>query len=159
MPDSLKNLVNNLNNSNYEFPITKQIFSSVKNLSQNYFKLLIQKQIYPYEYMDNFDKFEEEKLPSREEFYSTLNYEQISEDDYTHACKIWNIFQIKNLGEYHDLYVLLDTCLLADVFQVFRKTSVKQYVKIMIFAEIFDKKYIPYFTCMRIIVFRYLFII
>ena len=127
MPDSLKNLVNNLNNSNYDFPITKQIFSSVKNLSQNYFKLLIQKQIYPYEYMDNFDKFEEEKLPSREEFYSTLNYEQISEDDYKHACKIWNIFQIKNLGEYHDLYVLLDTCLLADVFQVFRKTILSRY--------------------------------
>src|SRR5258708_26830301 len=94
MPDSLKNLVNNLNNSNYEFPITKQIFSSVKNLSQNKFKLLIQKQIYPYEYMDHFDKFEEEKLPSREEFYSTLNYEQISEEDYRHACKIWHIFQI-----------------------------------------------------------------
>jgi len=127
MPNSLEKLVQNLKNSNYEFPITKQIFSSIKNLSTKSFDLLLQKQIYPYEYIDNFNKFNEQSLPLKEDFYSSLNYNKISEEDYKHARRIWRIFDIKSLGEYHDLYVLLDTSLLADVFQAFRKTILSRY--------------------------------
>src|SRR5258708_23383739 len=127
MPKSLEKLVQNLKNSNYEFPITKQIFSLIKNLSTKSFDLLLQKQIYPYEYIDNFNKFNEQSLPLKEDFYSSLNYNKISEEDYKHARRIWRILDIKSLGEYHDLYVLLDTSLLADVFQAFRKTILSRY--------------------------------
>ena len=66
--------------------------------------------------MDSWKIFNEKKLPSKDKFYSTFNLENISADDYAHAINVWNTFNIKNLGEYHDLYVKLDTALLADVF-------------------------------------------
>ena len=71
--------------------------------------------------MDNWNKFNETSLPSKEEFYSNLNMSNISEKEYEYANKIWNTLNIKNLGEYHDLYLQLDTVLLADVFENFRK--------------------------------------
>src|SRR5258708_12326927 len=106
MPNSLEKLVQNLKNSNYEFPITKQIFSSIKNLSTKSFDLLLQKQIYPYEYIDNFNKFNEQNLPLKEDFYSSLNYNKISEEDYKHPLSISTIFPIKSLHQSHDLYLL-----------------------------------------------------
>ena len=71
--------------------------------------------------MDNWNKFNETSLPSKEEFYSNLNMSNISDKEYEYANKIWNTLNIKNLGEYHDLYLQLDTVLLADVFENFRK--------------------------------------
>ena len=65
--------------------------------------------------MDDWDKFNKTELPSKDTFYSNLNMKGISDKDYNHAEKVWNIFNIKNLGEYHDLYVQSDTLLLADV--------------------------------------------
>ena len=59
-------------------------------------------------------------LPDKESFYSELNKEDIANDDYAHARKVYDTFNIKNLGEYHDLYVQSDTALLADVFENFR---------------------------------------
>ena len=87
--------------------------------------LLLRKGVYPYEYMDDWDKFNEEKLPNN--FYSSLNMEDISEIDYIHALKVFNKFNIKNLGEYHDLYVQSDTILLAGVFESFRKLCLNTY--------------------------------
>ena len=55
--------------------------------------------------MDSWGKFGENTLPPKEDFYSNLNLENISDKDYTHAQKVWDVFKIKNLGEYHDLYV------------------------------------------------------
>ena len=75
---------------------------------------------YPYEYTDDWDRFNEEKLPNKSDFYSSLSMDDISEIDYRHALKVFNKFNIKNLGEYHDLYVQSDTILLADVFESFR---------------------------------------
>ena len=69
--------------------------------------------------MDSWDRFNETKFPSRDKCYSKLNLEDISEDDRAHAINVWNTFNIDNLGEYHDLYVKLDTALLADVFEHF----------------------------------------
>ena len=88
--------------------------------------LMAQKGVYPYDYMDSFDKFNE-KLPPKEEFYSILNNEHISDEDYKHAKNVWNTFSLKNMGEYHDLYLKSDILLLADVFENFRKTCSEYY--------------------------------
>ena len=70
--------------------------------------------------MDSWEKFNEATLPGKESFYSELNKEHITGEDYAHAQKAWDTFKIKNLGEYHDFYVQSDTLLLADVFENFR---------------------------------------
>ena len=66
------------------------------------FMLLLRKAVYPYEYMDDWDRFNEEKLLNKSDFYSSLNMEDISEIDYRHATKVFDKFNIKNLGEYLD---------------------------------------------------------
>ena len=73
--------------------------------------------------MDSWEKFNETTLPPKEAFYSNLNLEDISDEDYAHVQKVWDVFEIKNLVEYHDLYVLSDTLLLEDVFENFRNVS------------------------------------
>ena len=71
-------------------------------------------------YMGSCEKSNKTALLPKKDFYSNLNLEDISYKDYTHAQKVWDVFKIKNLGEYHDLYVKSDTLLLADVFENFR---------------------------------------
>ena len=66
--------------------------------------MLLRKGIYPYEYMDSCEKFNETSLPDKEAFYSKLSKEGIINKDYTHAQKVWEVFKIKNLDKYHDLY-------------------------------------------------------
>ena len=90
------------------------------NKDLNKFEFLLRKGVYPYEYMDSWKRFKEESLPDKESFYSELNKEGITDENYAHAQKVSNTFNIKNLGEYHDLYVQSDTLLLADVFESFR---------------------------------------
>ena len=126
MQDSLSNLLDKLS----EFKIDKidndvliKKFYNTYQLSDNdinEFKLLLRKGVCPYEYMDSWKRFNETELPSEDRFYTKLNLEDISADDYAHAINVWNTFNISNLGEYHDLYVQLDTGLLADVFANFR---------------------------------------
>ena len=77
--------------------------------------------------MDSWEKFNETELPPKKDFYSNLNLENISDEDYTHAQKIWDIFEIKNLGEYHDLYVQSDTLLLSDIYENLTNMSLKIY--------------------------------
>ena len=77
--------------------------------------------------MDSFSKFDDTVLRDREDFYSLLNDEDISDDDYNHAKDIWNTFNIKNMGEYHDLYLRSDIILLADVFETFRLACLENY--------------------------------
>ncbi|XP_078364273.1 uncharacterized protein LOC144648639 [Oculina patagonica] len=118
MSSSLEKLVSNLPKESLKY--TSEIFKS-KQLN-----LMSRKGIYPYDYMDSFDKFNE-KLPKKEDFYSILNDEHISDDDYKHAKNVWKTFKIKNMGEYHDLYLKSDVLLLADVFESFRKTCLEYY--------------------------------
>ena len=77
--------------------------------------------------MDNWERFDETLLPNREPLYSNLNMEDITDTDYTHANKVFKEFKLKNLGEYHDLYIKSDTLLLADVFENFRNMCIKVY--------------------------------
>ena len=78
--------------------------------------MLLRKGVYPYEYIDSWERFNEESLPDKEACYSKLNLEDITDKDYVHGHKVWEVFEIKNLGEYHGLYVHRDTLLFADVF-------------------------------------------
>ena len=89
--------------------------------------MLLRKGIYPYEYMDSWEKFDETVLPPKKAFYSNLNLQNISDEDYVHVQKIWDVFNIKNPGEYHDLYVQSDTLLLADVYENFRNMCLEKY--------------------------------
>ena len=88
---------------------------------------MLTKGVYPYEYIDSWKRFKEESLPDKEYFYSELNKENITDEDYAHAQKVWNTLNMKNLGEYHDLYVQSDTALLADVFENFRDKCIEIY--------------------------------
>ena len=97
------------------------------NKDLNKFALLLRKGVYPYEYMDSWKRFKEESLPDKESFYSELNNEHITDEDYAHAPKVWGTFRIKNLGEYHDLYVQFDTFLLAEVFENIREKYIEIY--------------------------------
>ena len=79
------------------------------------FKLLLRKGIFPYEYFDSFEKFEEPQLPPRESFFSTLRQEECSEEDYAYANQVWTAFGCNSLEDYLKLYLASDVCLLADV--------------------------------------------
>ena len=70
---------------------------------------MLQKGVCPYEYVDNWEKFNK-TLPEKEDFYSHLNMEDITDADYTHGERVCKDFEIKDLGEYHDLYVQSNDC-------------------------------------------------
>jgi len=89
--------------------------------------LLYKKGIYPYEYTVLWERFSETSLPKKDDFYSKLNDENITDEEYAHAQRVWEAFSCKNLGQYHDLYVKTDVALLADVFENFRKLCLTQY--------------------------------
>ena len=92
------------------FKYTSQVFQNEK------LALMKQKGVYPYDYMDSFRKFNDKQLSLKEEFYSILIDEAISDMQYQHAQKVWNTFNMRTMGEYHDLYLKSDILLLADVF-------------------------------------------
>ena len=89
--------------------------------------LLTDKGVYPYDYMNSWEKFGETKLPEKEDFYSKLYEENITDKDYARANIVWKHFNIKNLGEYHDLYLMTDVYLLTDVFENFRDMCLNYY--------------------------------
>ena len=82
---------------------------------------MAQKGVYSYDYMDSFDKFNQTTLPTKEQFFSQLNNEFISDDDYKHAKKVWRGFNLKSVGQYYDLYLLSNILLLAEVFKKFQE--------------------------------------
>ena len=126
---SLDKLVSNLGSKGDEhFKNLKAYFQDKWNhLPERAFKMLTRKGVYPYSYMDSFDKFKEEKLPSKESFYNDLCKQHISQEDYDFIHELWNTFKLKNLGQLHDLYMEVDTLQLADVFETFRDRSLKNY--------------------------------
>ena len=95
--------------------------------SKTYLDLLSDKGVYPYDYMNSFDRFDEEQLPSKTYFVSQLQEQHITDKDYARANIIWKHFTIKNIGEYHDLYLMTDVYLLTDVFENFRDMCLNYY--------------------------------
>ena len=119
MATSLDKLVKNL---------SKDAFNNVKRYyAEDKLSLLTRKGIYPYEYMNSPKKLKETQLPSKEAFYSRLNEEGISDENYAHAQEVWKTFEMKNLEDYHNLYNQVDVLLLADVFENFRNICIKNY--------------------------------
>ena len=89
--------------------------------------LLTDKGVYPYDYFDTFDKFRLKQLSPKAKFYSRLTESNINNDEYERAKRIWEHFGIKNLGQYHDLYLQTDVLLLTDVFENFRDLCLEYY--------------------------------
>ena len=115
MASPLANLAKNLPDEKYIY--TSEAFEGEK------LALMKAKGVYPYDYMDSEEKFSETQLPKRDDFYSLLTNEEISESEYAHAQKVWETFGIENMGQYHDLYLKSDVLLLADIFQNFREIN------------------------------------
>ena len=81
----------------------------LKNEFPTQFGLLARKDVYPYEYMNSFKRFDETELPPIEAFASSWNnFESLKICDYKHACEVWNEMRCKTLGDYHDLYLKTD---------------------------------------------------
>ena len=119
MSSSLETLVKNVPLSDLKY--TSQEFQDEK------LELMKRKGVYPYDYMNSFDKFDDRNLPSKKEFYSLLTDEDINDEDYKHAQNVWTTFKLESMGQYHDLYLKSDVLLLADVFEKFRKTCLQYY--------------------------------
>ncbi|CAB4480753.1 unnamed protein product [Rhizophagus irregularis] len=111
----LDKLVECLGGKLEKFILTVRYFTE-KGYSIDKIKLLFQKGVFPYDWTNAWEKFNRTSLPPRKDFYSLLSQQNISKEDYEHAQKVWKIFEMKNFGEYHDLYLEIDVLLLADVF-------------------------------------------
>jgi hypothetical protein len=98
--------------------------------------LLYAKGIFPYEWFDTFNKFDDVELPPRDSFYSNLNEEGITEEEYARARNVWTTFNCQKFKDYHDLYLKTDVIFLADVFENFGDLSLKTY-------ELDPAQYVP----------------
>lgn len=118
MASPLSKLTDNLPRE--KFVHTKRIFGDKVDL-------VTRKGIFPYEYVDSWEKLEDKCLPPKDEFYSHVSGESVSDDDYDFAKKIWSEFNCKTLGEYSDLYLKTDVLILSDVFENFRDVCMETY--------------------------------
>jgi len=127
MAESLDNLAASLLRSGEEqFNLLRREFAEY---AQNPVKwnMLMRKGVYPYDYMDNMDRFTERSLPTIESFFNRLRQEPCKPEDYEHASAVWREFGCETLQDYHDLYLKADVLLLADVFEAFRSVCMKNY--------------------------------
>ena len=124
--DSYQFMASPLANLAKTLPAEKYIYTS-EAFSGERLDLMKAKGVYPYDYMDSFQKFSQTQLPKRDDFYSLLTDEEISEEEYAHAQKVWETFGIENMGQYHDLYLKSDVLLLADIFENFREQYLHTY--------------------------------
>ncbi len=125
LPASLQVLADNLSNKGYDcFPLTE---SSLPLEHKNKLSLLTKKGVFPYSYITSLEILEEKTLPPKESFYDILKKQHITDEEYQHAQKVWLSFDCQNLGDYHDIYLRSDICILADVFENFRNLTLETY--------------------------------
>ena len=91
MSSSLDKLISNLPKEVLKY--TSEEFTGMK------LSLMSPKEVYPYDHMDSFEKFDQTELPTKNQFYSILNDQHITNDEYNHAKKVWKVFSIKTMGE------------------------------------------------------------
>ena len=123
MSCGLDSLVKNLTNNGTD----DSLIVHTKNRFQEKTYLTLRKGVYPYDYMDSPERLDETQLPLKSAFYSKLSDSDISDEDYSHAQKVWEEFGMTTMRDYHDLYLELDVLLLTDVFENFRKICLKNY--------------------------------
>ena len=96
----------------------KDKFITKEHFSDN-FELMNVKVCFPYEFIAKENTYNE-NLPSIENFYSSLKLDNISEEDYDKTLEIYKNLNCKNIKDYLNIYLKLDVCLRADIFNVFR---------------------------------------
>lgn len=119
LPYSLMSLTKNLSSND--------LIETKKLVPHDKLDLVLQKGVFPYDYIDCAARFDETSLPPRHAFYNKLTETKLSKKDFNHACKVWSELNIKTIGEYSDFYVTLDVTLLADIMEEFRNTSIQAY--------------------------------
>ena len=107
--------------------ILEQTFQEGDGFSNEQITLLKRKGVFLYDYVTSLEKLEETTLPSKNDFFSSLYQTQITEQDYDHAQTVWQIINIRDLGQYFDLYLKTDVLLLAEVFENFRNNCLAVY--------------------------------
>lgn len=105
----------------------QDLIETKKLVSDNLIELVLRKGVFPYDYVDSINKFEETSLPPKEAFYNRLENQHIEDEDYAHAVRVWNELGMTTLGEYSDFYVKLDVTLLCDVMEEFRNACMTSY--------------------------------
>ena len=120
MASSLDSLMNNLVGDGRKL-------TGFEDYTDEQYELLIRKGVYQYEYMSSWDKFNETVPPPKEVFYSELDMSDISDKDHEHVQRVWEGFDMRNLGECYDLYLRTDDLLPGNVFEAFRNTCLKRY--------------------------------
>ena len=111
---------------------TNELRKVFKNISEEFdndeeFNLIIKKGVYPYDYIDNYERLNEDKLPNQKNFYSKLNNQDCNDDDYERAKLVWKTFKCKKLIDYHNVYLKSDVLLLSDIWRNFREVCYKNY--------------------------------
>ena len=124
----------------------KRLFA-FEDYSDLQYNLLTRKGVYPYEYVNCWDRFEETQLTPISAYYSNLNMSSISEKDYQHAQRVWKEFGIHNQGDYHDRYLRTDVVLLANVYKAFRDTCLKHYK--LDPAHFYTSPRLPWKACLK----------
>ncbi|XP_065654946.1 uncharacterized protein LOC136081548 [Hydra vulgaris] len=119
MSDSLNALSKNL--AKDQCKNTRKLYSNKK------LDLLLRKGVYPYDWVDSINRFNETQLPPKDSFFSKLTDEDISDNDYSHAQNVWNEFNCKTFRDYHDLCNVSNVLLQADVFENFRDVCMNIY--------------------------------
>ena len=119
MSSSLDKLAKNLSNEYFKY--LNEEFSDEK------LKLVKKKGIYPYEYFGSFKKIKEANLPDIDKPFSSLKDCGISEKEYQRACDVWRVFEVQNLGQYHDLYLKTDVLILCYIFEKFISVCLRDY--------------------------------
>lgn len=126
---SLEEAIKNLTDKSTDCNELRKRFVSMSNAFSNdeEFMLMLRKGCYPYDWMDDYSKFNSKTLPSKEEFSSVLTAEDICEESYAHAMKVWDRFSCKTFVDYHNLYLKCDVLLLSDVWRNFKETDYANY--------------------------------
>ena len=122
-------------------------FHMLRHFPSDKVHMLLRKDIFCYDYWDCPEKVLDDRLPQQTAFYSRLTEEGVSLQDYQHAMNVWREFGIRNLGEYHGLYLKTDVLILTDIFETFRRMCLKNYG--LVAAHYFSSPGLAWMPCLK----------